>query len=91
MDISILLSKATKALPQGIKIKPDMTREERHIKSLLLKERWSLIQSELDHRAIRIRFDKIFVNNKLHGRVLNSSCVPHHPQICVSGMDTSNN
>jgi len=36
MDVSILLSKATKSLAQGIKIKPDMTHEERHIESLLL-------------------------------------------------------
>ena len=91
IDVSILLSKAAKSLPKGIRIKPDMTREERHIESLLLKERWSLIQSGLDRRAIRIRSDKIFVNNKLHGQVVNSSYVPHHLQTTVSGMDTSNN
>ena len=60
VDVSILLSKAAKSLPKGIKIKPDMTREERHIESLLLKERWSIIQSGCDRRAIKIRSDKIF-------------------------------
>ena len=59
VDVSILLSKAAKSLPKGIKIKPDMTREERHIESLLLKERWSIIQSGCDRRAIKIRSDKI--------------------------------
>ena len=71
IDVSLLLSKA-KSLPKGISIKPDMTREERQIESLLLKERWSLIQSGLDRRAIKIRSNKIFVKNKLHGQVVNS-------------------
>ena len=38
MDISTLLPNAAKSLPKGIKIKPDMICEERHIKSLLLKK-----------------------------------------------------
>jgi len=91
VDVSILLLKAAKSLPKGIKIKPDMTREERHIETLLLKERWSLIQSGRDRRSIKIRSDKIFVNNKLHGQVVNSTYVRHHSQTAVSGMDTSNN
>jgi len=88
IDVSILLLKA-KSLPKEIKIKPDMTREERHAESLLLKERWSLIQSGLDRRAIKIRFNKIFVNNKLHGQVVNSSFVSHHPQAATTEMDSS--
>ena len=90
VDVSILLSKAAKSLPKGIKIKPDMTREERHIESLLLKERWSLMQSGRDRRAIKIRSNKIFVNNRLHGQVVNSSYVPQHSLTASSGMDTSN-
>ena len=42
IDVSLLLSK-TSSLPSGIRIKPDMTPEEQHIESILLKERWTLI------------------------------------------------
>jgi len=59
MDVSILLSRTAKSLPKGTKIKPDMRPEERYIESLLFKERWSLIQSGLDHNAIKILSDKI--------------------------------
>ena len=58
IDVSLLLSKA-KSLPKDIRIKPDMTHEERLIESLLLKERWSLIQSGMERKFIRIRNNKI--------------------------------
>ena len=50
-----------------------MTPEERLIQSIFFKERWTLIQKEIDHRAIKICGNMIFVNNKLHGEVKNSS------------------
>jgi len=74
IDVSILLSK-TSALPTGVRIKPDMNSEERHTESLLLKERWSLIQREINRKLIKIRGNKIFVNNKLHGEVKNRNLV----------------
>jgi len=45
IDVSLLLSK-TRFLPSGIWIKPVMTPEEQLIESILLKERWGLIQKE---------------------------------------------
>jgi len=42
IDVSLVLSKA-RFLPKEIRIKPDMSQEERQIESLLLKERWVLI------------------------------------------------
>ena len=74
IDVSILLSKAS-TLPKGIRIKPDMNPEERHTESLLLKERWTLMQKEIDRKLIKIRGNKIFVNNKLHGEVQNRNFV----------------
>ena len=74
IDVSLLLSKAD-SLPSGLRIKPDMTRDERLTESILLKERWALIQKETDCKTIKIRGNKIFVNNKLHGEVKNSSLV----------------
>ena len=72
IDVSLLLSKAG-SLPSGLRIEPDMTREERLTESILLKERWALIQKETDRKTIKIHGNKIFVNNKLHGEVKNSS------------------
>jgi len=49
-----------------------MTPDERQIESILLKERWTLIQKDTERRAIKIRGNKIFLNNKLHGEVKDS-------------------
>jgi len=71
IDVSLLLSKSS-SFPIGIRIKPDMTPDEQQIESILLKERWTLIQKDTEHRAIKIRGNKIFLNNKLHGEVKDS-------------------
>ena len=89
IDVSLLLSKA-KSLQKDIRIKPDLTREERMIESLLLKERWTLIQSGVERKVIKIRSNKIYVKNKLHGQVTNSSFVPNQPQSSETEMDSSN-
>jgi len=70
-----VLSKA-RFLPKEIRIKPDKSQEERQIESVLLKERWVLIQAGTERKAIKIRSTKIFVSNKLHGQIINSSSVP---------------
>ena len=44
LDAMFVLSNKP-SLPNGIIIKPDMTREERNADSLLLQERWPLIKS----------------------------------------------
>ena len=93
IDVSLLLSKA-KSLPKDIRNKPDMTRKERLIESLLLKERWSLIQSGMDRKFIRIRNNKIFVHNiKLHGQlqIVNSSFIASNSSDTTTAMESSNN
>ena len=68
-----------------------MTQDERLVESLLLKERWSLIQtSRIEHKAIRIQYNKIFVHNKLHGQVINSSFVPAQTKSSDTEMEDSN-
>ena len=75
IDVTTLLIKA-RSLPKEIRIKPDMSHEERLTESLLLKERWSLIQTGIKRKVIRIRANKIFLKNKLHGQIIDSSFVP---------------
>ena len=50
---SILSNRGSLSSP--IYIKPDMTKEERHRESVLLKERWNLIQSGVPKNVIRIQ------------------------------------
>ena len=90
IDTSLLLSKASK-LPKDIKVKPDMSHEERHIESLLLKERWHLIHKGTDRKTIKIRSNKLFVQNKLFGEVTNSIFVPSQSPQARADIDTSNN
>jgi len=49
-----------------------MTLEKRNTKSILLKERWNLIQQGYPHKAIKIRNAYIYVNNQFYGRVIDS-------------------
>ena len=67
------------SLPKPFLIKPDMSPEQRLIESVLLKERWSLIQSGVARNSIKIRNTRLFVNKKLHGQVMNSKFVHEHP------------
>ena len=50
-----------------------MSQAECTIESLLMKERWRLIQTGIDRKSIKIQAANIYVNNKLHGKVSNSS------------------
>jgi len=88
MDVSVLLTKA-RSLPKHIRLKPDMSPAERLVESLLLKERWSLIQSGIDRKEIKICSNKIFVKQKLHGQVINSTYTPTQSQSHDTEMDSS--
>jgi len=80
--VSALLSKG-KSLPKNVRIKPDMTPAERKIEPLLLKESWYLIQSGIDRKSIKIRYNKVLVQKNLHGQVINST-------LFLSNMDSPN-
>lgn len=52
-----------------LRLKPDLTPEDRKIEGVLLKERWSLIQKGVDKKSIKLRKNNLLVANKLHGSV----------------------
>ena len=68
LDASTVLFNRSKT-KKPILIKPDMTPEERKIESILLHERWNLIQQGIDRKAIKLRNGQILINNRLHGIV----------------------
>ena len=70
-DVSKILSKKG-LLSRPHSIKSDMSREQRLLESILMKVRWGLIQSGVARKSIKIRNTCLFVNNKLHGQVINS-------------------
>ena len=55
------------------RIKPDLTPEERKAESVLLKERWTLMQLGFDRKRIKLRNKSIFVDNKLYGHYQNGT------------------
>lgn len=70
-DVNTLLQNRSK-LTSSLSLKPDLTPEERAIEALLMKERWSLIQKGTDRKQIKIRNHSLFLNNKLHCKLVDS-------------------
>ena len=73
-DVSSILSKRG-SLNKPISIKPDLSLEDRRLEAILLKERWSLIQSGTNRRDIKIRNKYLFVTNKLYCQVKGSELI----------------
>ena len=59
-------------MPTAISVKPDMSSAERKKHSILMRERWDLIQSGVLRKEIKIRGDFLYVSNKKYGCALNS-------------------
>ena len=74
-DVVSLLAKRG-SMSQPYVIKPNMSKSERLVESLLLNERWRLIQSNVNKRDICIGKSTIYVNGVPHAKVINSSLVP---------------
>ena len=70
-DVFRLLSKGSK-LRHPINIKPHMTPSQRYQEAVLLKQRWLLTQDGTPKQSIKIRKDKLFVNRRPHGQVIDS-------------------
>ena len=85
-DASSILSKRGSSHGSRIVIKPDMSPTERKSESLLLKERWSLLQSGVPRDAVKIRGSRLLVRNKPYGEVQKSgstlSFVLHNSTVC---------
>ena len=67
---SILSKRSSLSCPHVVK--PDMPREQRERESVLLRERWHLIQSGVHRSNIKINDNRLFVGKKLHGSVVDN-------------------
>ena len=79
-DVSCILSKRAACIPP-ISIKRDMASEERLSESMLLKERWGLVQSGIPKGDIKIKGSRLSVKNMLYGQIQNSSFVHYSPPV----------
>ena len=83
-DAASVLSQRGSLSNSTVSIKPDMSKMERKRESLLLKERWSLIQSGVPRMDIKIRGSRLLVKNKLHGCIkMSGSSLSYEQSINV--------
>ncbi len=61
----------------NISVKPDMSKKQRQVENLLLKERYSLITERgVSRKDIKLKGNKLLVNNRVIGSVIESKYVP---------------
>ena len=88
MDVSSILSKRSD-LPDGITVEPDMSIQEQLTERLLMKERWTLIQSGVNKKDIKIKSSVLYLRGKKHAEVSNSALIRLSSPTSHSSMDTS--
>ena len=67
-------------------VKPDLSPEERLRDSILLKERWKLIEAGTMRNEIKIRKNCLYVKGTLYGKLINSNfqlSTPSHDQCSI--------
>ena len=69
----LLLKHYIGEFPKGVKIKPDLSPQERLCESLLLKECWKLIQAGTDQKHIKIWKSSLIVSGRAHSEVINNA------------------
>lgn len=77
-DVQLVLSKRTSlCLSEGspIYVKKDLSKEDRHLEQIVLKERRALIDSGVERSSIRVSGFKISVNSRSHGHAEASGFV----------------
>lgn len=72
---SILDSRRKLSAYPGISIKPLLTKEELSIESILLKERWKLINSGNNRSCIKMKGNSLHLNNLTYGSVVDNKFV----------------
>jgi hypothetical protein len=74
-DVSVLLKQKhhlVSAEGNSITVKPDLSKADRHLESILLKERRRLINEGVERKAIKIHGNKLLVNSRITGYALSS-------------------
>ena len=72
MEVADILSNRSSIDNRNISIKPDLSPQDQQKEALLLKERWSLIQSGVNKSDIKIKSSSLYVKGIKYGYILNS-------------------
>ena len=88
MDVSSILSKRSD-LPDGITVKTDMSIQEQLTECLLMKERWTLIQSGVNKKDIKTKSSVLYLRGKKHAEVSNLALIRLSSPTSHSSIDTS--
>uniref|UniRef100_A0A1X7UI53 PHD-type domain-containing protein n=1 Tax=Amphimedon queenslandica TaxID=400682 RepID=A0A1X7UI53_AMPQE len=75
LTVDRILSKVSSASHGAVKIRRDLPFEDRLAHSVLMKERWSMIQAGTDRSVIKLRKRSLLVDGQVHGSVINGSFV----------------
>ena len=74
-----VLTQSPQARQSGVIVKRDLSKDDRQINSILLKEWYRLVSEEgPDRRSIKFRSSKLFVNDRFHGVVRSGVFVLAH-------------
>uniref|UniRef100_A0A1X7SYA1 Uncharacterized protein n=1 Tax=Amphimedon queenslandica TaxID=400682 RepID=A0A1X7SYA1_AMPQE len=54
-----------------VSVRPDLSASERRERGILMKERWKLVNADIDRRSIKVKGSGLYVSGNLTGKVLN--------------------
>ena len=70
-EVYDILAKRYFLAKENIFIKPDLSPADRQVESILLKERRSLINTGTNSKSIKLRGDKLFIDDQAYGCVVD--------------------
>ena len=70
-EVYDILAKKYFLAKENIFFKPDLSPADRQVESILLKERRSLINTGTNSKSIKLRGDKLFIDDQAYGRVVD--------------------
>lgn len=73
-DVARLLCNRS-SLSSSFTIRADLSKEASFKKSVLMKERWALIESGINRKSIKVTSSSIFVHDKLHGKLDSNNII----------------
>ena len=75
LDVINLLA-VHKDLPPQLAIKLDLAPKDQQLNSILMKERWSLIQLGQNRKDIKIQGTKLYLKGNIYGSIIDSKFIP---------------
>ena len=71
-DVGSILSIRNLLKDSHVNIKPPMTQLEMKTESILLKECWCLVDSGIDRRMLKVRYNRLYQGSRVIGEVLDN-------------------